>query len=269
MAQARFSVRTAVAEGFDFWRQNWLKGIGALILAAVVGVVVQLTATPTHPIEMLGGIVLLSIAQLPAQAAFYRIALADLGAESPDRNGPLGLQWRMLETRLLGAGALIALLVFILALLGAFLMLALMAGFLDGVDPATLVSPEAVAAKLSPAGALVLNLFLLVFLIALIILTVRLSMVQAATAVANKTQVFSAAKLTKGAVAPIFGTMVLINLPLLLLQVVASLYAGKNIGLLTGMNVILSGIAPFFLIPISVGAVAYIYRRLRAPGGAA
>lgn len=263
MAQARFSVRTAVAEGFDFWRSHWRKAAGGLVLAAVVGVSVQITAV-TPPAIVLG-MLLMSVAQIPAIAALLRIALADLGAESPERNGPYGLQWRMLETRLLGAGVLIGLLIFILAALMAFLMLTLMAGALAGVDPATLTSPEAVAARLSPNGALMLNILLMVFMVTFIILMVRLSLVQSHTAAENKLQVFSSIKLTKGAVAPIFATMLLINLPLLLLQAVALLYAGKNLGLLNGMNVILVGLSPFFLIPISVGAMTHIYRRLRSP----
>lgn len=267
MAQARFSVRTAVAEGFDFWRQNWKKVSGALVLAAVVGVAVQVTATT--PGAVIVGLLIVVVAQLPAQAALFRIALADLGAEPPERNGPLGLQWRALETRLLSAMALVLLLIGILAALMAFLMIALMAGFLGGVDPKSLTTPEAVAAALSPTAKLMINLIMLVFAFAFVVLATRLSLVQPATAASNSPQVFSSLKLTKGSVFPIFGVQLLISLPLLALQLAAILYAGKNAGLLSGMNVILAGLGPFFLIPISVGAFAHIYRRLSAPEGAA
>lgn len=267
MAQARFSVRTAVAEGFDFWRQNWKKVSGALVLAAVAGVAVQISATTLA--AMFLGTLITTVAQLPAQAALLRIALADLGAEPPERNGPLGLQWRGLETRLLSATVLVLLLGFIVAAVASFLLLAVMAGFLGGVDPKSLTTPGAVAAALSPAATVMLNVIMLIIVLAFVILATRLSLVLPATAAANSPQVFSSLKLTKGSVAQIFAVQLLIGLPLIALMLAASLYAGKNTGLLGGMNVILVGIAPFFLIPISVGALAYIYRRLSAPEGAA
>ena len=43
MSQARFSVRTAVAEGYAFWRGNVLKAIGPLLIATA-GLAVLVTA---------------------------------------------------------------------------------------------------------------------------------------------------------------------------------------------------------------------------------
>lgn len=269
MAQARFSVRTAVAEGIEFWRTNWRKTAGGLSLAAIVGAVVQLnlpsTISPAFLPTVLMGVALMSLAQIPAQAALYRIALADVGAEPPERNGPFGLQWRGLETNLLVAGVLICIFVAVLFMVAAFAMLALMAGFASGIDTKTLAaSPEAVSASLSPNALMVMNLVILIFMVALIVLTLRLSLVQAATAAARRTQVFSSMKLTKGALLPIFGVTLVINLPLLLIQFVGVAIAGGDQALAEGMGVVLSALSPFFLLPISVGAMAYIYRRLSA-----
>ncbi|MBP7703910.1 MAG: hypothetical protein KA105_01340 [Caulobacter sp.] len=275
MAQARFSVRTAAAEGIEFWRTNWRKVAGALVLASLVGIAVQLNmplATEANPLppQLIVGAVLVLLSQLPAQAALYRIALSDLGAEPPERNGPFGLQWRMLETNLLVAGVLIVLLIAVMFMVAAFVMLALAAGFASGLDAKTLASsPEAIAAQIGANGLMVMNLVMLAFMVGLIILTLRLSLVQAATAAARRTQVFSSMRLTKGALLPIFGTMMLINLPLLLIQVVAIALARNDPFLITGVSVILAGLSPFFLLPISVGAMAHIYRRLSAAGGAA
>jgi len=273
MAKARFSIPAAAADGIEFWRTNWRKVPGALALAAIASVAMQANlpadGQPQITAQFIAGMLIVMLAQIPAQAALLRIALHDLGAEPPARNGPFGLQWRMLETRLLAASALTVLLVFVVTAVTAFLMLALTAGFLSGIDPKTLTTPEAVAAHLSPSGALVLQLVLLAFLIGVVVLSLRLSLVQPATAVANRTQVFSSLRLTRGAILPIFGTLLLINLPLLILEVLGELVAGSDPMLRVGVGLVLGGIAPFFLIPISVGVTAHIYRRLTSAGGAA
>ena len=56
MAQARFSIREAVAEGFAFWRAHWRKAVGALAVAAVAS---SFAATGQPALVVVGAAVLI------------------------------------------------------------------------------------------------------------------------------------------------------------------------------------------------------------------
>lgn len=266
MSQARFSVRTAVAEGFEFWRANVLKAIGPLVLAAG-GLVLFLTATT--PAAMVAGAALYSLAGLVAQAALYRISLADAGAEAPSRNGPSGLQWRMLETRFVGVSLLAGALIGVLALIAAFMVSTLLVGLI-GVPAATAAtSAEMLLAHLTPTGGLIFNLAALAALVGLMVLSARLSMALPATAAEGRVRVLSSLALTRGTVLPILGATLLINLPIIVMQSLAGLFGGVMQGAdATRWTQLIVGIvSTFFYVPISVGMTSYIYRRLRGGAG--
>lgn len=266
MSQARFSVRTAVAEGFEFWRVNVLKAIGPLVTAAV-GLVILLTAK-TAPV-LVAGFALYVLSGLVAQGALYRISLAGAGAEPAEHNGPAGFQWRALETRLVAVGLLATALMAIVAIIAVFLVSALLVG-LVGVPAATAAaSPEMLMAGLSSTGALIFNAAALVCVGGLLVLSARLSLAAPATAAEQRVRFLSSIGMTRGSVLRILGATLLINLPIIIMQSLAGLFGDltKNPETTLWSQLIVGVISTFFYVPISVGMTSYIYRRLREGGG--
>ncbi|MDP1633018.1 MAG: hypothetical protein Q8L66_16510 [Caulobacter sp.] len=261
MVQARFSVRSAVTAGFDFWRRDGLKAVGPLAIAAVVGLASTAAATGEMRIAAL---VINLLAVNVAQAALFRLALHPAGAESPDRNGPFGLQWRGLETRLLGLTLVLIILFVGLALL-ATLALALVMAPILGQAAVNATTPEALLAALPPAARLAFNLSLAVFLVAMILLAIRLTLATPDVAVENRIRLRPAFRMTKGAVGPLFLAQLLIYLPIIALQGLAWAFVQVTGSpeLEPWAQAIAGAVGTFFYIPISVGMTAYIYLRLR------
>ena len=262
MSQARFSVRTAVAEGFEFWRANVLKAIGPLVIASI-GLVILLTAK-AMPL-LLFGFAVYALAGVMAQGALYRISLADAGAETPERNGPFGLQWRMTETRFVAVGLLATALLAIVVIIAVFLVSVLLVG-LVGVPAATAATtPEMLLANLTPTGAFLFNAAALVAIAALLVLNARLSMAVPATAAENRVRFLSSIALTRGVVLRLLAATLLINLPIIIMQSLAGLFgeAMRSPDAVAGTQLIVGIISTFFYVPISVGMTSYIYRRLK------
>ncbi|HRD27320.1 MAG TPA: hypothetical protein PLO65_03370 [Caulobacter sp.] len=266
MSQARFSVRTAVAEGFEFWRGNVLRAIGPLVIAAG-GLVLLLTARSFAALA--AGFALYGLAGLAAQAALYRISLADAGAGPATRNGPFGLQWRGLETRFVAVSLLTAALLGIVAVIAAFIIAGLLVGLIGVPAATTATTPEALLALLTPTGALIFNLAALAAMAGLLVLNARLSLAFPATAAENRVRVISSIALTRGSVLRILGATLLINLPIILMQSLAGLFgdAMRSPESSLWTQLIVGVISTFFYVPISVGMTSYIYRRLRGSAG--
>ena len=266
MSQARFSVRTAVAEGFEFWRANVLRAIGPLVIAAVA-LVVLLTAR-TQAV-LVAGFLVYVLAGLAAQGALYRISLAGTGAEPPEHNGPFGLQWRATETRFVAVGLLATALLAIVVIIGVFLIATLLVG-LVGIPAATAATtPDMLLAGLTPTGAFLFNASALLVMAGLLVLNARLSMAVPATAAANRVRFLSSIGMTRGSVLRILGVTLLINLPIIILQILAGefgkLMHGTDATLWT--QLVVGIVSTFFYVPISVGALSYIYRRLKGGEG--
>jgi hypothetical protein len=268
MAQARFSIRAAVAEGFDFWRQNWTKAAGPLVIGAGAFAFYQysfMTKGPTSVVLL--GVLVYLLAGLAARATYFRIALGLQDGTS----GPYGLQWRGLESRLLGVALLTGLAYAIVALVATFLMAIFFMGIAERPPAQPPQDFEALLGLLSPNGRLVVSVIGLAAIAALVVLWARLSMAAPATAAQGQVRVFSSARLTKGQIAPIVGTRFLIELPIFILQMLAGQF-GQLVGdpALGAMAQIMAGmIGLFFFVAIDVGSLSYIYRRLATTSGGA
>ncbi|MFZ5670630.1 MAG: hypothetical protein ACOY4K_14170 [Pseudomonadota bacterium] len=261
MAQARFSTVAAVADGFDFWRRDGLKAAGPLAVAAAAGAAAALqpdlqAATPYLAANVAAGVM--------AQAALYRIALKDAGGAPQPPNGPLGLQWRGLETRLIGlllaAGLLLFAYVFVVSFAVALLVLPF-GGLAPAPDGAT---PDQILAGLSPAARLAFNLGIVASIAGLVVLAARLSIAWPATAADGRIRFWSVFRLTRGSTAAILGAVLLVNLPVFAIQGLAWAY-GQFAGAESGRwaDIVGRAIATFYFVPIFVGMTSHIYLRLR------
>lgn len=265
MSQARFSVRTAVAEGFDFWRAQGLRVIGSLSIGAVAALVANVA-----PLKVaVAASAINFIALLMAQGALFRIALAPVGAESADRNGPLGIQWRGLESRLLGMTLLLVVLLLIIAVVATFVLAVVLLGFVGSDVAANATSPEALMASISPTARFVFNFGLTLCLLGILVLVLRLTMAAPATAAEGGIRLLNTLGLTKGSVIRILAAVLVVNLPIFALQGLALGFRQITHSPETDhwAEGVAAAMSTFFYIPISVGMTSYIYRRLKQGAG--
>ncbi|MDP1736375.1 MAG: hypothetical protein Q8L23_02930 [Caulobacter sp.] len=265
MSQARFSVRTAVAEGFDFWRRNALKAVGPLAIAAAAA----FAATLLQGRLALIALAVNFIALVMAQGALYRLALEGAGAEPADRNGPLGLQWRWLETRLAMVIILLLLVLAISATVMVFFLVVALLGIVGGEAAITAASPEALMAGLSPMAVLAFNSGVLLAFLGLLVVIMRLAMAAPATAATGRLQFLRTLPLTRGSVMRLMLAVLLVNLPIFAVQGLAWGYiriTGEQ-GFAPWADGVTAALTPAFFIPIAIGMTSYIYLRLRGDHG--
>jgi hypothetical protein len=266
MAQARFSIREAVAEGFTFWRAHWRKAVGPLAVAAVA----SSFAATGQPGLVLAGAGAEFIALILAHAVYYRIALADRGAESASVNGPIGFQWGALEGRLFLVNLLIGVVFLVMMIVATFLLFVLIAAVSDGAAPPAVPTLPELYAALGTEARLVLTIGIVVILASMLLIWARFSMAAAMTAARNSVNVFSSLPLTRGVALRLAAVWLVVRAPVFLLLLLAQqfgiLVGDPATGVLATLAVGLIGV--FFIQPILVGAMAYIYRRLSVGGGA-
>lgn len=260
MSQARFSVRTAVAEGYAFWRGNVLKAIGPLLIATA-GLAVLVTARDLA--MLVGGLAVYLLGGIAAQGALFRLALSDAGPDVRE-NGPWGLQWRGLETRLAAVGLLVGVILGFGAIVAGMVLNVLFL-VLNGAPATEAAATTASLADLTPTQQFLFKAAGLVAVALLLVLSARLSLAGPATAADGRLRLLHSLELTRGAVLPVVGATLVINLPIIAMQVLAGLYTAGAGGAVAvaPTQMIVGVVSTFFYVPVSVGLLSYIYQRLR------
>lgn len=265
MAQARFSIRTAIAEGFDFWRQHWRAAIGPLV---IVGIGLILRASGAVGPTLLGFLVEL-FGLTVAAAVYYRIALGGQSAEPASVNRPLGLQWGKLEGHLLAVNLLIAVIYAVIMFVCAFMLLAFLAGASEGSPLLKLeepIPPEQLLQLLTDDQKTALFTGSIISMIVCLLVWARLALTGPATAARGAVSVLSTVALTRGNTLRFAGLWLLIQAPIFVLQLLAvqlgALIGDPATGAVGSLVVGLIGV--FFATPMLFGALAYVYRQLSA-----
>jgi hypothetical protein len=93
---------------------------------------------------------------------------------------------------------------------------------------------------------------------------VHVCLYPAATVTNKKIEVFSTWPLTKGQFWPILAATILLNLPSLILSMLA-VYVPVSLGLSPVFGVVLAGVNAFVELPLLNGLYAFLYRGLRPP----
>lgn len=261
------SVREGVRAGYGFIPAAWRAVAGALILAAVTGAsYFYADAAHLGRPAVLAALVAHFLVGAVAQGALFRLALDQTG------NGPLGLQWRGLESRLLGL-TLLTLLFFVVVVL---VLTIVVAAAIIGVSIAAGVPFQpgnpGWLGEMGLVGGLILALVVIAAYVVFVWLAVRLSLASAATAAVGRIQLLSTFPLTKGHVWRLLGSLLIVAAPV----IAAALATGVATGLAGGLPdpataafAIVTGLlVAFVYLPAAAGLLVYIYRRL-APTGAA
>ncbi|WP_269716379.1 hypothetical protein [Caulobacter sp. NIBR2454] len=271
MAPVRLNIGEAVGEAVRFWSRSWRHAAGPLGVAALSLIVYS---TASIPLLMGAAYGLYVVATLMAQGALFRVAFADrLGVATAAKPAPMaGLQWGPMEGRLAVTLILMAILFAIVIAVGVILLAAITVGLAARGGPVDYTSADSIAKAMGPGGGLIMTLVLLAALIGLAWLSIRLSLALPATAAEGKVRLISTWDLTKGNAWRIFVAYLVISAPVLLVTVVATLVAEGRPDPASSriwLNAAGSAVAVVFYLPITVGLVSHIYRRLSTPGAAA
>jgi hypothetical protein len=190
---------------------------------------------------------------LVAQGALYRLGVgADVRAARALGLGPLGLQFRAAELRLLAAAVLVGLFLG-LVLMALGVVLVSIAGLLQvGVDPQEGLSASAGWRVLVMAGLCVLALW------GFLQLAVRLSLYKAATVARRRIVAVSALGLSEHNFWRLLCGLAVTLLPSIALAVWR--VGGGDAGVCTGA--VLGAVTAFVQTPLSIGFLSEAYRRL-------
>lgn len=262
MSQARFSVRTAVAEGFGFWRGNVLKAAGPLVIA-LAGLVALLFGK-TVPL-ILVGIALYLLAGVMVQGALYRVALSPRTGGGMGELGWFGLQWGRVETRLALVG-LFTLLVLAVCGFAAGVILNLIEIALAGAIAGSTTAPlDETFAALSPQAKSVYGVASVVLFLGLFVLNARLSLAAPATASEGRLRFLGVLGMTRGATARTALASLIALAPVIVGQFLAGwlVETTDNPQILGWTQLVVGIVSTFFYLPVLVGMTAHIYLRLR------
>ncbi len=274
MSDSQLSIGAALGYAWSLWRTHWREIWGALALNALACTVLCAGVFAQNWRLVVAADLGLLFTMFSTYGAVVRLAF---GADHPDdpefRLGSLGLQWRKMELRMLGANVLLVIFVVILALL---LTLAVFAPIMGVVmSKGVVITPNSTPADLErvvgASGIQVLNVGYLIVQLVLMFVMTRLSLSLAATGDRKKVSVLRTWRLTRGHFWQIFACSLIIGLPTVLIMSVGvgagMSLDGRPAPLAPGetflYSLICGGWAGAAAAPLAAGVQAYFYRNLK------
>lgn len=274
MSDDKVTIGGAISYAWALWLQNWRAIWGVLAFYALATTVLYAGQLANDPNLMLAGAAAALVADFMTNGAVFRVAFAKEAGDRPDfKLGVLGVQWRAMEWRMLGASALTLVFFVLIGALAVVAVCAVIVGvwMARDVPIATLTDQARVLAAIGPVGRTAIDVVSLVVCAVILFFAVRLSLAVVASAVTGKVQVLRSWPLTRGHFLALFMTRLALWLPAFIL---GSLLVG-GLGDVTKtppapaaafavaltMGVVSAGV----LAPLMSGALAYFFRSLRTP----
>ena len=277
MSDSQVSVGAALGYAWSLWRTHWREIWGVLALNALACTVLCAGLFANNPLLMLAGMLGLVVTQYPVYGSIFRLAFAsDHPGDERFSLAHHGLQWRRMELKMLGAGALVflfsAALTVLLGLVQVFGLGALL--YAHGIPLAQALKGDD---PFQAAGAQGLQLHYIsnsIMQLVLIFVWIRLSLAYPATADSDRVQVFRTWKLTRGRFWQLLIATLVLELPSALIMVVGAgaglALDGRPAPLSPGETFIYSlicgGWAGAAAIPLAAGVQAYFYRNTKTMG---
>jgi hypothetical protein len=272
MSDSQVSVGAALGYAWSLWRSHWRQIWGILALNGLACTVFFAGLFAQNLDLLVAAEVGLLFTMYSTYGAVIRVAL---GADHPDdpefRLGNLGLQWRMMELRMLGSQALLLIFLVILAMLMSVALLAPVLGYVMSTTAKLPSTQEELQRVLGPNGIQAVNLAYSVMQLILMGVALRLSLNMVATGDRKKVSMLRTWKLTRGHFFQLLGATVVLGLPTVLIISVgfsAGLALdGRPSPLAPGETFIYSLVcgawAGAAAMPLAAGVQAYFYRNLK------
>ena len=277
MSDSQLTVGAALGYAWSLWRSHWREIWGALALNALACTVLCAGLFSQNLALMgVGGLGML-FTKYAVYGAVIRLAFAeDHRDDAAYRPGGLGLQWRGMELRMLGADALLTFFLIVLSLLLAVALAAPLMGIMmsRGGPLPTQLAPQDLQKMIGPNGMVAVQVGGMVLRMVVAFVVVRLSLYLPATAESGHIAVFRTWKLTRGHFWQIFAATLVIGLPTVLIM---SLGVGAGLTL-DGQpaplapaetflySLVCGGWAGAAAMPLAAAVQAYFYRNLRTGG---
>jgi len=257
MANLQTDLPAALSSAGALWRRALPRAWAPLLVLAGLNFVLS-PALRTPPILLPIIIAADVVALSMAYGALMRLALADLHTDEAEyQPGPFGLQWTGIETRVLGAVALLAVLAALLTIATVFLV------SLVTIVVAAVTGTAKAATTLAGPSFIAFWIVLAVCVLVTVWAFIRLSLAMAATVDRKQVQVFSTWTLTQGRVIPVGVALVVVTLPTLILSVSARFIQGGGpaTGLAVALWALYALVAGFAQTPLIAGVGAWFYRQ--------
>lgn len=270
MSDSQVSVGAALGYAWSLWRGHWREVWGVLALNGLAWTVFCAGLFAVNEYLLLAGGLAQMIITLAVYGAVVRLGG---GAEHPDdpdfRLGALGIQWRRMEMRILGAQLLLFVFMFVIGLLVFALLLAPPIAVMmsrGGPLPATMTQAQ-LQAMLGPNGVDALKLGFVFAQLILYLVFVRLSLSLAASADSGRISVLRTWRLARGHYFQILFATILIGLPTGLIMSLAGLpmdaqAAPLQPGEMFIYSLVCGGWAGAAATPLLAGVQTYFYRKL-------
>ncbi len=265
--KSAFSVTKALSEAAAFLPRAWVSAgvaLGVLLIATIVWL--HLYMFHIQPLVVHLAILGLAVLKLVAIGGLYRVALFGKTAKV-EGLGPGGLQFGVVEVRLLVSG-LLAIAFFVLIAATLFIVFAVafrMSGAADGYATSwAAVQALANSHDSAQAGYLVVVVIAAVWL--LIFVGLKFTLMPAANVASRRLITLNALGLTSGYVGKLFQGLVVLLLPLFLAWL-ALIYGLPRIGdfyihmALIGLYL---AVSVAIVLPMSIGFFASAYRQIVA-----
>ncbi|MGZ8362824.1 MAG: hypothetical protein ACXW3D_03095 [Caulobacteraceae bacterium] len=275
MAASDISIGGAVRFSWAFLRANARALWGVLALTALAYTIYFAGDLSRNPGMLIAGFLAVAILNLIVSGAVFRLTLGDRHPNDPDWTpGAMGLQWRGIETRLLGASLLFALLFAFIGFLVLIALGAVVVGVLTakGVDMTKLVTPELMAAAMQQQMGPAFGLVPVLLLAVMAYVGIRLWLMLPASADQGAIRIFKTWKRTKGLFLRMLLSALAIQLPVLLIGafVAAGVLGGTpqaaGAGRALTAAVLMGVLSGAVIAPLQAAMTAYFYRHTYQPG---
>ena len=256
-------VRSSLGHGVVVMRQAWRRFWPLMLILSALNVTGSSIDSPLARLicTVLGGLLTISL-----YGALFRIG--DPSRDLPHPNlGRLGIQFRDIEARLMWAYlGKAAILVFLgLLLVVSNLVLAAIIAYGRGHE-LTLANPSAYGVELGPVGLGVLAVTIIISILYLMWLSMRLYLVEPASAYERQPQILATLPLTRGKIKTLAVAIGVVWVGYVS-ALIASAYIGYSMlsSLMTdALMGILESALIFVVVPFDTGVKAALYRSLKA-----
>jgi hypothetical protein len=270
MAEGEISISGALGFAWTLLSHSWRTIWGVLALNALSWTVMFAGLFSGRQDLVAAGSLAMLVTKYPLYGSVFRLAASQGGEPKGElKLGALGLQWRGMELRMLGADLLVSAFTSLLFLLMVVALSTVVTGVLtaSGAPVLKITTPQQLLQALGPQGQQILEAAQIGVLLVLLFVTTRLLLALPASALSGRIAVLRTWKLTRGAFLRMVAAWFIVQAPVWLTFTVAGAGITGQLTSFTPAQIlgysVLSGLlAGAASTPLTAALQAYFYKGL-------